>query len=150
MSVKRVKGAGAGAAQAKVAAQANGATAGRRRRVVRIAVLHTEAGYCIRPALATAHTSEIIRFINLTGEPVDIELPAALQLSPPTTAIPAGAPAIPVGDSRDATININLLVHPHGIAPERRWQVHYSVFRSKNWSLIPGESTPEIVIDEKP
>jgi hypothetical protein len=108
---------------------------------VRISVLNTEAGYRVRPAFTTAHVTDTIRFLNLTGEDIYLRLPNGLRL--------AGNPTLANGDHRDANILPAGLDHPQGTSPTRRWQVHYSVFRSKSFSLIPGESSPEIIIDEE-
>jgi hypothetical protein len=115
------------------------------RNLVRIAAINTGTAYCIRPAHATAYVKDTIRFINLTGEPIDIELPLGLAfLNGNRTA------TLAIGGGEDVQINPMPPRHFQGVAPYRRWQLHYQAYRSKNHSLIPGESSPEIIIDEQP
>lgn len=109
--------------------------------LVRICILNTEAGYRVRPAFVTAHVADTIRLLNLTGEAIYLELPNGLRL--------AGNPALASGDHRDVTILPAGLARPQGESPSRRWHAHYSVYRSKGYSRIPGESSPEIIIDEE-
>lgn len=112
---------------------------------VRVAMIPTEGGYRVRPAVALAYKGDTIRFLNLTNKAVRLELPPyVLELLGPNV--------IPPNQHTDVTFNSKQAGLMRKTSPcnhEQRWRFHYSVYL-ENGSPIPGESSPEIIIDEQP
>jgi len=98
--------------------------------MTRIAILQTGAGYRVRPSYVVTSRGTKVRFVNLTRDVVDLFVPDPVLF---------GSTVFSVASQDSLDVQVQTQSYPA--------RYPYAVYSREISDFVPGESSPEIIID---